>query len=130
MRIRCALARVVVVLIALIGCRGSGPDPTILLFGGTGTPPNDVTADKRILADNGLDYSAVNSSQLNSMSESQMRAYRLLIIPGGAALDADHAYAGTLIHAALNRNSLSTEYLRLILSELALLIRRQHLKNC
>ena len=30
-----------------------------------------------------LDYSTVNSSQLNSMPESQLVRYRLLIVPGG-----------------------------------------------
>ena len=57
--------------------------PTILLFNGTGTSPNDVAALERILKDNHFRYAAANSRQLDSMTESQLRAYRLLIIPGG-----------------------------------------------
>jgi hypothetical protein len=59
----------------------------ILLFNGTGTSPNDVAAVETILNDNHLNYSTVNSSQLNQMSESQIREYRLLIFPGGNFID-------------------------------------------
>jgi glutamine amidotransferase-like uncharacterized protein len=55
----------------------------ILLFDGTGTSPGDVAAVETILNSNHLNYSTVNSSQLNHMSESQLRGYRLLIVPGG-----------------------------------------------
>ena len=55
----------------------------ILLFDGTGTSPGDVAALETILNNNQLDYSTVNSSRLNAMSESQLRKYRLLIVPGG-----------------------------------------------
>jgi hypothetical protein len=57
--------------------------PPILLFDGTGTSPNDVAAVKAILGNRHLKYSSVNSSQLNGMSESQLQAYRLVIVPGG-----------------------------------------------
>jgi glutamine amidotransferase-like uncharacterized protein len=59
----------------------------ILLFKGTGTSPNDVAAVETILNTNRLDYSTVNSSQLNQMGESQLRDYRLLIVPGGNFID-------------------------------------------
>jgi glutamine amidotransferase-like uncharacterized protein len=55
----------------------------ILLFSGTGTSPGDVEAVETILQDNHLSYATVSSSQLNAMSESQLRGHRLLIIPGG-----------------------------------------------
>jgi glutamine amidotransferase-like uncharacterized protein len=55
----------------------------ILLFNGTGTSPSDVAALETILNDNHLNYSTVNSSHLNQMAESQVRRYRLLIVPGG-----------------------------------------------
>jgi glutamine amidotransferase-like uncharacterized protein len=55
----------------------------ILLFDGTGTSPGDVAALESVLNNNQLDYSTVNSSRLNAMSESQLRKYRLLIVPGG-----------------------------------------------
>jgi Peptidase family S51 len=59
----------------------------ILLFIGTGTSQNDVVAIEEILKTNHLTYSTVNSSQLNEMSELQMRGYRLLMVPGGNFID-------------------------------------------
>jgi hypothetical protein len=55
----------------------------ILLFNGTGFSPNDVRAFETILKDQHVNYSKVNSSQLNWMSEAQMRQHRLRIVPGG-----------------------------------------------
>jgi glutamine amidotransferase-like uncharacterized protein len=55
----------------------------ILLFNGTGTSPGDVAALGKILSGEHLNYSTVNSPQLNGMSDSQIRAYRLLVVPGG-----------------------------------------------
>ena len=57
--------------------------PAILLFNGSGTSPNDVAAIEKILKENDFSYSTANSQELNAMSESQLRAYRLLIVPGG-----------------------------------------------
>lgn len=57
--------------------------PEILLFKGTGTSPNDVAAIERILNEQHLKYSTMNSSQLNDVTESRLRNYRLLIVPGG-----------------------------------------------
>ena len=71
--------------LAMMGCASpvSNTVPPILLFNGTGTSPNDVAAVETILKDGHLDYFTVNSRQLNRMSESQLMAYRLLIVPGG-----------------------------------------------
>src|SRR5262249_36893317 len=63
----------------------------ILLFNGTGTSPNDVAAVEAILKGNLLDHTTVNSSELNAMGESQIRAYRLLIVPGGNFVDIGHS---------------------------------------
>jgi hypothetical protein len=73
---------------ALVACGAPGtrpPTPThpILLFTGTGTSPNDVTAFKRILEASGLRYGTANSRQLDAMSEAQLKPHRLLIVPGG-----------------------------------------------
>jgi glutamine amidotransferase-like uncharacterized protein len=57
--------------------------PPILLFNGTGTSVNDVAAVETILKDRHLKYSTVNSRRLNGLSESQLMAYRLMIVPGG-----------------------------------------------
>ena len=64
-----------------------GGTAPILLFNGTGASPNDVKAVETLLSANHLNYSTVNSSQLNQMGESQIRGYRLLIVPGGNFID-------------------------------------------
>jgi glutamine amidotransferase-like uncharacterized protein len=58
-------------------------DAPILLFNGAGASPNDVAAIEGLLNQNRLNYSTVNSSQLNSISGSQLKRSRLLIVPGG-----------------------------------------------
>jgi glutamine amidotransferase-like uncharacterized protein len=65
----------------------SGGIAPILLFNGTGASPDDVAAVETILNSNHLDYSTVNSSQLNEVGQSQIRGYRLLIVPGGNFID-------------------------------------------
>jgi hypothetical protein len=88
------VAALVVILWLFTGCGGHGDQtglpaqaaggtPEILLFNGTGTSPNDVKAFEAILKDQHANYSKVNSSQLNQMSEAQLREHRLLIVPGG-----------------------------------------------
>jgi hypothetical protein len=68
--------------LVLTGCAPSA-SPAILLFDGTGTSTNDVAAVEAILNAGHLEYTTVNSPQLNGMSESQLMAYRLMIVPGG-----------------------------------------------
>ena len=91
---RIILATLCTVLIATAptACRarqdeGSAPAPPniapILLFNGTGTSPGDVTAVETILRREQLNYSTVNSRQLNGMTEPRLREYHLLIVPGG-----------------------------------------------
>ena len=81
----------------------------ILLFGGTGSSPNDAKAFEAILKDQHVNYTKANSSQLNGMSESRMRGYRLLRrgMTFATPVSADTAYAWTLIQAALKRESLA-----------------------
>ena len=83
---------VVSLFTALASCRAGGDKgdrpaagviAPILLFNGTGTSRGDVAAIERILANERLEFGTANSSQLNGMSEPQMRGYRLLIVPGG-----------------------------------------------
>ncbi len=69
-----------------IGDRGTvaaHANSPILLFNGTGASTGDVAALRRLLASEGLNYLAVDSGQLNAMSESQIGGHRLLIVPGG-----------------------------------------------
>ncbi len=83
-----------ILLVALIGFLLSGVTacdsratpsewPNILLFNGSGTSPNDVAALENILDENHFSYATADTSQLNEMSAAQLKAYRLLIIPGG-----------------------------------------------
>ncbi len=85
---------------ALTACgHGTTSSPAIapvLLFTGTGTSANDAAAVETILSSSHLSYSTVNSSQLNGMAESQISAYRLLIVPGGNFVDMGNSLtAGT-----------------------------------
>ena len=82
------IGSLVLISIALGAC-GARPVAIapILLFNGTGTSPNDVAAVEAILNSNHFNYSTVNSSRLNEMGESQIRAYHLLIVPGGNFID-------------------------------------------
>ena len=78
--------------------------PPILLFNGTGTSPNDVKAVEAVLKTSRNAYATADSAQLNGMSEAQLLAYRLLIVPGGNYLNiANHLTPGaaTNIHDAV-----------------------------
>jgi glutamine amidotransferase-like uncharacterized protein len=84
------IASLVLISTALTACGVHGDKggiAPILLFNGTGTSPNDVAAVETILKSNHLNYSTANSFQLNEMGESQIRGYRLLIVPGGNFID-------------------------------------------
>ena len=92
--VRVVLTTVCVVLISMAfsACRPSGDKgripaaaeiAPILLFNGAGVSPGDVAAVEKILSSEHLNDSTVNSPRLNGMSESHIRAYRLLIVPGG-----------------------------------------------
>lgn len=58
----------------------------VLLFNGTGTIANDVSAVETILSTKGLRYSTANSAQMNAMSETTLRSFKLLIVPGGNSI--------------------------------------------
>ncbi len=73
----------VVASLALAACKSASGGAPILLFNGTGASRGDVAAIESILDDNHLDYATADSLQLILMSESQLRAHRLLIVPGG-----------------------------------------------
>jgi hypothetical protein len=81
----------VVLSLAIVACGRSNPSQDvvphssgrILLFVGRGTSPNDVVALERILTDGRFDYSTATSQQLGDLNESELRAYRLLVVPGG-----------------------------------------------
>lgn len=57
--------------------------PSVLLFNGTGTSPNDVAAIETLLARDEISYSTASSAQLDGMDGARLRTYRLVIVPGG-----------------------------------------------
>ena len=71
------------VLMTACGPKSSDDPAPILLFVGNGSSPNDVRAVEGILDAKRLSYSTVDSSDLNAMTEGQLLAHRLLIVPGG-----------------------------------------------
>lgn len=81
----------------------------ILLFNGTGTS-DDVAALESVITNNlKLDYDTVNSSQLDNMTQAQLAAYKLLIIPGGNSITIGKyisATATTNIKNAVRENGL------------------------
>ena len=58
----------------------------VLIFNGTGTSTNDVTAVESVVKSLGLAYHTANSSQLDSISQSELMAYKLFIVPGGNSI--------------------------------------------
>ena len=77
----------VIVAIFLANCNSAIKEAPILLFNGKGTSPNDVEAIKNILSSNHMDFAMVNSAQLNELDTSQLRKYKLIIMPGGNFID-------------------------------------------
>jgi glutamine amidotransferase-like uncharacterized protein len=55
----------------------------VLLFDGTGTSRGDVAAIESLLAESGIGYEAAGSWRLDRMSDAELAAHRLLIVPGG-----------------------------------------------
>jgi hypothetical protein len=58
----------------------------VLIFNGTGTSSSDVAAVESVVSGKGLAYHTANSSQLDAMSQSQLLAYKLFIVPGGNSI--------------------------------------------
>jgi hypothetical protein len=71
--------------ILVCGAVACSPDhqAAILLFNGAGTSKGDVAALEKVLRSHRFAYTTVDSSRLNAMSETQLRVYRLLVMPGG-----------------------------------------------
>ena len=83
----CGSVPLLVAVLALVGagCESSRPPgtPIVLLFNGAGTSPNDVLAIESLLRERRFPYATADSSRLNGMSAADLKAYRLLIVPGG-----------------------------------------------
>src|SRR5476651_4153 len=79
----CRVTCLMLIVAAFTACGGTSDTASILLFNGAGVSVNDVAAIATILDNNHLNYATVSSSELNTLSPSQLNAYRLLIVPGG-----------------------------------------------
>jgi glutamine amidotransferase PdxT len=77
---------------------GATTTPPVLLFVGTGTTSGSVSAVKTLLGNLKLSYATATSSQLNGMGESGLRAYKLLIVPGGDAITISKNLSSTAIN--------------------------------
>ena len=74
--------------VLVAGCTTGEPGAAdILLFSGRGTSPGDVAAFEDILREGGWRYATASSAQLNAIGEAKLRAYRLILIPGGNFVD-------------------------------------------
>jgi hypothetical protein len=58
----------------------------VLVYNGLGTSSTDVTAVEAVVTSMGLAYATANSTQLNAMSQSQLQAYKLFLMPGGNSI--------------------------------------------
>src|SRR5579864_4455584 len=79
--------------------------PPVLLFNGTGTSSTDVAAVESVLNTLKLSYATANSSQMDSMTETKLKSYKLLIVPGGNSITIGKNLsktATTNIHNAVN----------------------------
>lgn len=72
-------------LVMTLGCERTeaGPPPPVLLFAGVGASKGDVEALEAILEDHHVRHAVADSERLDGMSDSELSAYRLLIVPGG-----------------------------------------------
>jgi glutamine amidotransferase-like uncharacterized protein len=76
-----------IVAVLFANCKSAIKESPIILFNGSGTSPNDVEAIKKNLSSNHMDFVLINSAQLNELDTSQLRKYKLIIIPGGNFID-------------------------------------------
>ena len=58
----------------------------MLLYNGTGTSSTDVAAVEAQLTTLKLTYATANTAQLDAMTETQLKAYKLFIVPGGNSI--------------------------------------------
>jgi len=55
----------------------------VLLFNGDGTSANDVAAFERLLTENQIGYVTAGTRRLDTMTDTDLAGYRLVLIPGG-----------------------------------------------
>lgn len=82
----------------------------VLIFNGTGTNSNAVTAIENVVHSVGLAYHTINTSGLNSITQSKLAAYRLFIVPGGNSITIGKYLtnaATTTVRSAVAQNGLN-----------------------
>ena len=91
--------------------------PRVLLFNGTGTISSDVSAVEAILKNLDLSYATANSSEMDSMSETKLKSYKLLIVRGGTPSRSEKTLshtATTNIHNAVEAGLHCQEFARAV----------------
>jgi glutamine amidotransferase-like uncharacterized protein len=86
------------------------PATPILIFNGTGTGASAVAAIEKVVSSLGLAYKTANSSQLDAMSQAQLAAYKLFIVPGGNSVKIGNnlsSKATTTVRNAVAQNGLN-----------------------
>lgn len=84
---------------------------TVLLFNGTGTSSTDVAAVEAQLSTLKLTYATANTAQLDAMTETQLNAYKLFIVPGGNSITIGNNLSNTATTNVRNAVSNGLHYL-------------------
>jgi hypothetical protein len=82
----------------------------VLIFNGTGTSSTAVSAIENVVHNLGIAYHTVNSSQLDSLTQSKLATYRLFIVPGGNSITIGKyltSKATTTVRSAISQNGLN-----------------------
>jgi len=82
----------------------------VLIFNGTGTSSTDVTAVINVVKTVGLGYKQRIRVSLDAMSQAQLAAYKLFIVPGGDSVKIGNnlsSRATTNVHNAVAQNGLN-----------------------
>jgi glutamine amidotransferase-like uncharacterized protein len=75
------------ILLASTEAFAEAPAPAqVLLFNGTGSSPTEVTALESILVSMNLSYSTATTAQMNAITEAELKAYKLFLMPGGNSI--------------------------------------------
>ena len=110
MRRRQRLLWLVPLLVA--GCAAREPAAAdVLLFTGRGTSSGDVAAFADLLRDSGVRYATVSSRQLDALDESKLRAYRLIVVPGGNFVDVGNGLSARATASLRNAVGSGVSYL-------------------
>ena len=83
----------------------------MLLYNGSGTSATDVVAVEAQLATLKLTYATANTSQLDGMSQTQLKAYKLFIVPGGNSITIGNSLSKTATTNVRNAVSNGLHYL-------------------